>query len=61
MSEWIDDVRWFDLLGLCRECNAPGIGKLMDSRNTNMGVYCQRCAVKRLTKAAAAREKAGKP
>ena len=46
-----DDVRWFDMLGYCRECNKPATGVLRGSRNDSYGPYCERCAAKRLARA----------
>ena len=56
----VDDVRWFDSLGKCRECPKPGIGILRGSRNESYGAYCQRCADRRLAWAKKEREREAK-
>lgn len=53
-----DDVRWFDVIGKCRVCPKPAVGKLMGSRNESYGQYCEACASKRLSRAKQEREAA---
>jgi hypothetical protein len=45
-----DQVRWFDALGRC-VCGSSATGILRGPRNESYGVYCKRCAAKRLHKA----------
>jgi hypothetical protein len=37
-------AQWFRPLGKCSDCPKPATGELMDHRNDNRGVYCQKCA-----------------
>lgn len=50
-----DPVRWFNNLGRCQECPKPAVGSLRGPRNESYGIYCQKCADRRLVKAEAER------
>lgn len=51
------DFRWIDRPDTkCRQCGKPGYGKLMDSRNTDYGWHCKKCADRRMAAAARYRE-----
>jgi hypothetical protein len=45
-----DQVRWFEHLGTC-SCGKPATGTMRGSGNESYGTYCERCAIKRLTRA----------
>ena len=52
-----DPVRWFDWLGSCSSCRKPATGALRGPGNESYGVYCGKCADRRLRKAEKEREK----
>lgn len=43
--KWPSDIRYFRKLGSC-QCGKPATGWLMNSRNDQMAVACERCAAK---------------
>lgn len=54
-----DQVRWFEALGTCA-CDKPATGTLRGPLNESYGIYCAKCAYKRLVKAEREREREAK-
>jgi hypothetical protein len=48
----VDPVRWFEALGSCPRCGKPATGTLQGPRNESCGVSCERCAERRIARAA---------